>query len=735
LAIQLRSPQSLSLTQWQVWAVLLLAAACAHLSLSVHYAERDLGRAETVMAELDGLLSDPGTRQNAQWLVDAHRLVPAIATFRLVSSSDLEASLDALTERAKVNAIEPSDFFLVKRELHWIAAETRALVANTSLKQVQFTHLYYWSVIAFVVVLMMLPWRRESDTTTPVSQLMTDDVLFPNAPIAMTVSDGDDRLLRVNAAFEQLTGFSGEELQGQSAQSEDSGRHDLSFVDDMRRALSERGRWSGEYWLRHRDGSAFSEKVMRVALGDSRAPEGYLTLSMDPVISDDERRLMLWQAHHDNLTKLPNANLLHERLARALVAIHQEGGDALPDSHHEGKRGALISIDIDNFQMVNDSVGYTNGDRVLMDAAYRIAMCARETDTVARMGGDQFVIVLNEIDDVGEPERVARAAVEQIAAPFHADDKEFFLTASVGIAIFPDDGTEKGELLQKADAARMNAKAQGGSGVAFFEDEMNDAAARRMEIETHLRKAITQGELDLHYQPIMDIARGEIYGAEALLRWQNADLGMVSPGEFIPVAEDSGLIVEIGQWVIGEVHRQLEAWRAAGMVDIRVSLNVSARQVRDEATAQAVLDTLAKGPTNQVTVEVTESAVVEDLPGPKLFMAGVKDLGIRVALDDFGTGYSSVGYLRDFEFDVLKVDKSFIDELGEARDYGLVASIVSMGRILGMRVVAEGVEEQAQLERLRQIGCDYIQGYYYSKPLCVADFEQFISQHSMQSAG
>ncbi len=549
-------------------------------------------------------------------------------------------------------------------------------------------------------------------------------LLFHHAPGAVVVTDPDDRILEVNAAYARMTGYSNDEVVGQELTFNHSGQHDESYFTNMRESLVSEGSWSGEFWLRNKSGEAFADKVTRMAIQDAGELRGYLTLSMDIVGTDDAKRLMLWQAHHDTLTKLPNRNLFQERLSRVLLRAQEDNF-----------LGALISIDLDRFKIVNDSVGPAKGDQVLMDAAYRIAMCVRESDTVARLGGDHFVVLLSEIEEYKEAERIARAIVEDMARPFLVGRQELFVTASIGVAVLPQDGLETGELLQKADAARIQVKQNGGNDLKFFEQAMNARAVRRMQLESALRKSMINDELELFYQPVIDVKRGAVASAEALLRWRHPELGMVSPGEFIPVAEDTGLIVEIGEWVLAECQRKLAEWRSSGLEDLRVSLNVSAVQLRHPTQVSKLLDALEAGGADGITLELTESALIENSDGAQEFLKRSRALGASVSLDDFGTGFSSLGYLRNFEFDVLKIDKTFIDGLASTRDYGLVASIVSMGRILGMKVVAEGVEEAEQVSRLKQIGCDYIQGYYYSKPLPEPEFLGFVNEGQLRNTG
>ncbi len=715
---------------WFFWPVLVSLAVCAgYLAVANQYGERDLGKVRGVTTSLAALNKQRHLVGEAprSFVIQASQLLPSMALVQPDLAQSVGGAMKRLADELReAQPVSMSNQIELQRQMLGAESQLRAVELELYRSHTQNTHYFYLSLggVVLLSVIGMLrsrgEWMGEAGATgagSPFQTLMKEAYLFPNAPLGMSLSDADDKLVRVNGAFETVTGFEEDEVRGQAVFGEEP--------DGMRRSLQEDGVWVGEHAIRRKDGSMLAEKVMRVAVG-SEETQGYLTMSMEPVVSNDERRLMLWQAHHDNLTKLPNANLLHERLSRAIV------------QSIEGHRGALISIDIDDFQKVNDAVGHELADRVLMDAAYRIAMCARETDTVARVGGDLFVIALLELDNVAEAEQIARAAVDSLAPPFFVEERELFLSASAGVTIFPDDGHEKGELLQKADAARLQAKKEGGNRFAFFEEEMNSQAARRLEIETHLRRAIEGDELELHFQPVIDVQKHSVYGAEALLRWHSDALGFVSPAEFIPVAETSGLIVEIGQWVVHEVQRQVDRWnQLEGWPDLRISLNVSAMQFVREDSAQELLDLLSRGGSGRLTVELTESALVNDDPGAALFLQGLKERGFMVALDDFGTGYSSIGYLRDFHFDILKIDKSFIDGIesvkDSAADYGLVASIIAMGRILGMRIVAEGVENGGQAQQLKQIGCDYIQGYHYSKPLPVAEFEAFVMSFDQQN--
>ncbi|NJN50493.1 MAG: bifunctional diguanylate cyclase/phosphodiesterase [Gammaproteobacteria bacterium] len=396
--------------------------------------------------------------------------------------------------------------------------------------------------------------------------------------------------------------------------------------------------------------------------------------------------------------------------------------------------GAVLTVDLDRFKLVNESVGPVQGDRLLIEAAMRIAMAVSEGDTVARLGADEFAVLVPEVEHYGDAERVARDIIARMRDPFSLDGREVFVTASVGVALFPQDGDDAASVIQMSASAMARAKDLGGNATVFYQSEMNAKAGRRVELESALRRALKSDELTLHFQPIVDVRAGRVVGAEALMRWRHPQWGMVSPGEFIPVAEDSGLIVDMGRWLIHEVGKELEALAAANYGDIRLSLNLSGRQLKHEQDLDDVLDLVSQTRADRLTIEITESVLMDDATRTQAFMQSIRGLGARVALDDFGTGFSSLSYLRRFRFDVLKVDRSFIREVErDNTDLSLVAAIVSMGRILGADVVIEGVETQGQLKCLQGVGCDLVQGFLYSKPLPAAEFLDFVRQFRVDS--
>jgi diguanylate cyclase (GGDEF)-like protein/PAS domain S-box-containing protein len=420
------------------------------------------------------------------------------------------------------------------------------------------------------------------------------------------------------------------------------------------------------------------------------------------------------QANFDAITGLPNRILALDRLRGAVVSGHR----------HNHKVGVLF-IDLDHFKKINDTLGHATGDQLLKLAADRLSRCVREEDTVARLGGDEFTVILPNIIAPAHAEPVIHKILNAFSLPFHLDRHEAFVTASIGITIFPDDTEDPQVLMQNADAAMYRAKEQGRNTFQFFTPELNQRAMERMRIEGHLLHALDRNEFSLHYQPIVDLRSGNLIGAEALLRWSNAELGTISPDRFIPLAEDTGLIVPIGRWVLNTACRQLTRWRSMGLPPLRVSVNVSSRQFRGKdlvgAVTQALNDHAVAPP--WLELEITEGLLMDELPHTKETLRELDTLGIRFALDDFGTGYSSLSYLKQFPVDTVKIDQSFIRDVStDPSDATVVEAIIAMANRLNVEVVAEGVETPQQAEFIRGHGCDMAQGYYFSKPLTPEQF-------------
>ncbi len=424
-------------------------------------------------------------------------------------------------------------------------------------------------------------------------------------------------------------------------------------------------------------------------------------------------------AQHDFLTGLPNRVLLTERLLQTL---------GLAQRHQ--KQVALLFLDLDYFKHINDSLGHATGDQLLQTVATRLVACVRTTDTVCRQGGDEFVILLAEIEHPQDAAHVAEKLLEVVARPLEIDGHELHISLSIGISIYPDDGTGVDTLMQNADAAMYHAKANGRDNYQFFRQEMNTQAALRLGIETGLRRALKNDEFLLHYQPKVNLASGELTGAEALIRWRDPDSGLVYPERFIPIAEESGLIVPIGRWVLRETCRQIRAWQKAGLVTLPVAVNVSAMEFRHPRFLEGVATILAEFElaARHFQFELTESIFMDRAEATVSTLRALRAMGARVAIDDFGTGYSSLNYLRRFPTDILKVDRSFVrDIIGDDGDGAIVSAVIGMGRSLRHKVIAEGVETAGQLEFLRNRSCEEGQGFLFSHPLPAEDFAQLLA--------
>ena len=433
---------------------------------------------------------------------------------------------------------------------------------------------------------------------------------------------------------------------------------------------------------------------------------------------DDEERLVR-QANFDTLTGLPNRALALDRLDQAVLR-YRRGQNVC----------ALLFIDLDQFKKINDTQGHDVGDRFLVQAANRLKACVRDGDTTARLGGDEFLVILAELEDATYAEVVAEKILAAFNRPFIVEGHEYFITASIGITAHPLDGVDAQTLLRNADAAMYQAKNDGRNTYRFFTQQMNEHAIRRLDMELQLRRALENEELEVHFHPFHDVATGAVVGGEALLRWQNESLGEVSPDDFIPLAEEIGLIVPIGEWMIARVCEQGAQWQQQGLPLQYLSLNVSPRQIRDNNFVKILADMLVHNSTcsNALMIEVTEQLFIEDIPQVERRLAMLKEVGIKLAIDDFSMNYKALGFLKRFGFDVLKIDRNYMSGVPQrVEDVALTSAMIVLAHSLGLEVVGEGVESQAQLDFLRTHHCDMAQGYYFNEPACDLDFVQMLS--------
>jgi diguanylate cyclase (GGDEF)-like protein len=404
-------------------------------------------------------------------------------------------------------------------------------------------------------------------------------------------------------------------------------------------------------------------------------------------------------------------------------------------AHH---KVALVFLDLDNFKTVNDSLGHTVGDALLRAVAMRLRESVRETDTISRQGGDEFLVVLGEVADADAVAAIAMKILDHVAAPFSIDGQELGASVSAGIAVYPDDGADFDTLLKKADTAMYHAKEAGRNTYRFYTGQMNVDALEHLRIQSALRRAIDNHEFLLHYQPQVELASGRVVGVEALVRWNHPEMGLVPPARFIPIAEASGMIVAIGDWVLHEACRQAAAWQHDGFADLVVAVNLSAVQFRRSDLEQAVLHALAGSglPPASLELELTESIMIEDAENVLGTVRRLKALGVKLSIDDFGTGYSSLAYLKRFPVDKLKIDRSFVhDMIKDADDSAIVRSIIQLARTMNLRTIAEGVEEESVVQHLRIHHCDEGQGYFFARPMPAAEMLAFLKTRAPRAAG
>ena len=543
--------------------------------------------------------------------------------------------------------------------------------------------------------------------------------------IASNISDGiyrstpDRGMIYANDALAHMFGY-------QSAHELMSVAGPILYANPRRRQelqllLEERGQYqSQEVEYQRKDGSRFYGVNSAFTVRDAAGVPQYF----DGVISDITERKRAEQqvyhlAHYDSLTGLPNRTLLRDRL-----------GQAMNDARRRGSRLAVLFLDLDRFKTVNDSLGHETGDKLLKLVATRLRECMRDSDTISRQGGDEFLLVLRDASDIAAVSRVAEKLLDTVARPYTIGEYELHITPSVGISMFPDDSTDLDTLIRNADAAMYHAKENGRFNFQFFTPEMNTRAYERLSLESSLRLAIERLEFSLHYQPQLDLRSGRIVGMEALLRWNRPDGGLVPPSVFVPVLESSGMIGAVGEWVLREACSQNRRWQMAGLPRLPVAVNLSAIQFNRRNMADVIASILAETGlrAGDLELEFTESAVMQDTREVTNTIHRLDELGVQLALDDFGTGYSSLSYLRRFHLDKIKIDQSFVRDISvDPDDAAITAAIIGMARNLKVAVVAEGVETREQCQFLRDHGCDTIQGYYFSKPLTADTFAEFLA--------
>lgn len=532
------------------------------------------------------------------------------------------------------------------------------------------------------------------------------------------VLDAREQIMVVNAAFERLTGLRSQEVSGKTPVILRSERHNSLFYSNLRKALFQEGSWRGEIWLPRKDGNPFIAWLSISAVRDqSGAPTHFVAIFSDITMHKQDQERMLRLAHYDALTDLPNRALLLEHLNQMTKTAERKNNKV-----------AVIFLDLDHFKEVNDSLGHDSGDELLQTVAKRLLSSVRAgQDTVARMGGDEFVVLLPGLESTGDLATVAQKLLSCFLAPVNVKGHQLTVTASIGISVYPDDGRAVQELIRSADAAMYQAKSAGRNSFKFYTSDLQRRAMEMLSTENGLRRAIDHQEFILQYQPQVSLTTGRLVGAEALIRWSRPGEGLVMPGKFIGIAEERGLIVPIGNWVVDEVCRQVALWHDSSNLSIPIAMNVSAVQFRQRGFVDYLAEATRRHgitPAN-LEIELTEGVVIREPEATAEKLKRLHDLGFRLSIDDFGTGYSSLSYLRRFCFDKIKIDRSFVMDDQAAN---IVNALISLSRSLNLRVIAEGVETPEQLARLRDQNCDEAQGYLLGPAVSAAEFEESVAE-------
>ncbi|WP_428717938.1 sensor domain-containing protein [Undibacterium curvum] len=538
--------------------------------------------------------------------------------------------------------------------------------------------------------------------------------VFESSTDAIFITDADQRIITTNPSFERLSSYHEDEMRGKTPHEFFASESNVDLIDQILQKLELAGFWEGELWNRRKNGHAYLCMITLVRVQDQFGKTiHYIGFFKDRTETHLAKQRIEELAFTDALTGLPNRVLLAERIKQSITIASRKNGTF-----------ALLFLDLDHFKQINDSLGHPFGDRVLLEVTERLKHCIRQVDTAARLGGDEFVLLLHEANAEGA-EICARRVLEELAVPILLDGMSFTVTSSIGIALFPGDGTNMADLIKNADSAMYHVKERGRSDFRFYQKKMNIGLLSRMKLDHAMRQALEKQEFRLHYQPQVHLKTGQIFGAEALIRWHDEELGEISPAQFIPIAEESGAIVPIGHWVMREAISQAAQWQRAGH-RICMAFNVSALQFQQANFVSSVAQTLKEYEVapEYIELELTESVLIRDADETLRKLEALSQLGVRLSIDDFGTGYSSLSYLKRFPIHKLKIDRSFVDDLPEDEsDVAIVTAIVHLAHALQKQVIAEGVETEQQRCLLEHLQCDEYQGFLCSPAVSASEFE------------
>lgn len=626
-------------------------------------------------------------------------------------------------------SIHPKDLQQVEKEIQMALRGEKDLNAGFRVCRPDATirHIYAIATVLFDAYGQPICMTGTNWDVTNLKQLddsiLLANVIYQASGEAIMVIDENKLVKQVNPAFTRLTGYELSEVAGKNPQIFSCGYHDKAFYQEMWRKIKNKRHWQGEIWDRHRDGTAYTRWLSISAIHrPNGCIYGYVAQFSDITEKKQKEELILFQANFDQLTMLPNRLLFKDRL-------DQETRKA----HRNEQLLSVIFLDLDHFKDINDTLGHAAGDQLLKEVGQRIKSCVRDTDTVARLGGDEFAVILPNIGIRRYVEKIARHIIQELSTPFNflTDQVDYHISTSIGIVFYPEDGNDIESLMKHADQAMYAAKQGGRDRFCYFTPSLQQKANEKMILTNDLRKALGRNELHIYYQPILDLTRRRIIKAEALLRWKHPHRGMVSPHTFIPLAEESGLIVEIGEWVFEQSISLIQQWLNRFGYIIQVSVNKSPIQFQESDNKPNWYEKLVQNglPGNCINVEITEGLLLRSSFTAQNFLLEFRNKGIEVSIDDFGTGFSSLSYLKEFDIDYIKIDRSFISNLSNNPiDRALVEAIIVMAHKLDIKTIAEGVETKEQQNLLIGFGCDYVQGFLYSPPVPVEEFEKLIIQ-------
>ncbi len=550
-------------------------------------------------------------------------------------------------------------------------------------------------------------------------QLRLASKVFEHAGEGIMITNQHSIIEAVNPCFTDITGFAPEEVIGHKPSVLSSGRQSPEFYQGMWNSLEKQGEWEGEIINRRKNGEIYPQWLRIVAIKNEAAKITHFIGSFSDITAHTSARQRLYHlAHYDSVTELPNRVLFKESLTHELNNARRRKSTL-----------AVFFMDLDHFKDVNDSLGHAAGDELLKEVAKRLLFCKRDNDLVARQGGDEFTGVMVDLVHPEDAAIVAERMLKLMATPIQLGDDTVHISGSIGLSIYPNDGDDVESLTSKADTAMYHAKESGRNNFQFHTEQMYQDSVRRIELENKLRHAIKHNEFELYYQPQIHTVTHQIIGMETLIRWNQPDIGMVSPAEFIPLAEETGLIVTIGEWVLRTACKQAKAWQDNGFPSLMLSVNLSSHQFRKKEFMQILHSALHDSglAAKHLQLELTERIIMHEDDFTISRLQRIHDLGIHLSIDDFGTGYSSMSYLKRFPLNELKIDKSFVDDVCSDEDDGvIVAAMINLAHALNLRVIAEGVEDESQLHWLAENDCDAIQGYYFSRPLPASEFETFM---------